>query len=66
MTVPDAIHHKAITMGQVQRLLAGEGVAFPVEAGGRVVGVLLTVEGADPVPTNDTTAAGAAEGEGDE
>ena len=66
MTVPDAIHHKAITMGQVQRLLAGGAVAFPVELAGKTVGVLLTVEGTEPVPTSDTTAAGAAEGEGDE
>ena len=64
--MPDTIHKKAITRGQVQHLLAGGAVAFPVEAGGKTVGVLLTVEGTEPVPTNDTTAAGAAEGDGDE
>ena len=64
--MPDAIHKKAITRGQVQHLLAGGAIAFPVEVAGRVVGVLLTVEGTEPVPTNDTTAAGAAEGDGDE
>ena len=64
--MPDAIHKKAITRGQVQHLLAGGAIAFPVEVAGRVVGVLLTVEGTDPVPTSEPEAAGAAEGDGDE
>jgi hypothetical protein len=66
VTVPDAILHKRLSAGQVRALLAGAAVAWPVELAGKTVGVLLTVEGAEPVPTNDTTAAGAAEGEGDE
>ena len=54
--MPDTIHKKAITRGQVQHLLAGGAIAFPVEVAGRVVGVLLTVEGTEPVPTSDPDA----------
>ena len=61
--MPDAILHKRLSAGQVRALLAGAAVAWPVEVDGKTVGVLLTVEGTDPVPTSDTTAAGAAEGD---
>jgi hypothetical protein len=48
--MPDAIAHKRLTIAQLDGLRRGERYAFPVEVEGRVVGVLLEVEGTDPVP----------------
>ena len=63
VTVPDAILHKRLSAGQVRALLAGAAVAWPVEVDGKTVGVLLTVEGTDPVPTTDPDAEVAGEDE---
>jgi len=63
--MPDAIAHKRLTLAQLDGRRRGERYAFPVEVEGRVVGVVLEVEGAEPVPATDT-AAGASEGVDDE
>jgi hypothetical protein len=59
--MPDAIAHKRLTLAQLDGLRRGDRYAFPVEVDGRVVGVVLEVEGTESVPANDT-AAGAAKG----
>jgi hypothetical protein len=46
--MPDAIAHKRLTIAQLDGLRRGQRYAFPVEVEGRVVGVLLEVEGAEP------------------
>ncbi len=46
--MPDAIAHKRLTLAQLDGLRRGERYAFPVEVEGRVVGVVLEAEGAEP------------------